>query len=91
MPPNATQHPPGDDLPGPVPGSMPVEPDKGPSLPIGPLTPEGAARLRNGNPGMVFASGVQWGDLAWGSYLGVPVAVGHYQAGELHPVRVFNL
>ncbi len=41
MPPNATQHPPGDDLPGPVPGSMPVEPDKGPSLPTGPLTPEG--------------------------------------------------
>jgi tRNA pseudouridine55 synthase len=56
-----------------------------------PATPEGAARLRNGNPGMVISSHVQWGDLAWASYQGVPVAVGHYQAGELHPVRVFNL
>lgn len=54
-------------------------------------TPEGAARMRNGNPGMVFASDVQWGDLAWASHLGQPVAVGHYKAGELHPVRVFNL
>jgi len=54
-------------------------------------TPEGAARMRNGNPGMVFASDVQWGDLAWASHQGQPVAVGHYRAGELHPVRVFNL
>lgn len=60
-------------------------------LPELPATPEGAARLRNGNPGMVITSQVQWGDLAWVSYLGQPVAVGHYQAGELHPVRVFNL
>lgn len=56
-----------------------------------PATPEGAARLRNGNPGMVISSSVQWGDLAWASYQGLPVAVGQYQAGELHPVRVFNL
>ncbi len=53
-------------------------------------TPEGAARMRNGNPGMVIASGVEWGDEAWASYQGRAVAVGHYKAGELHPSRVFN-
>ncbi|THH35188.1 tRNA pseudouridine(55) synthase TruB [Aliishimia ponticola] len=54
-------------------------------------TPEGAARLRNGNPGMVMASDVEYGDTAWASLDGVPVAVGVYKAGELHPTRVFNL
>ncbi|MES2665431.1 MAG: tRNA pseudouridine(55) synthase TruB [Pseudomonadota bacterium] len=53
-------------------------------------TPEGAARLRNGNPGMVIASGVEWGEEAWASYQGRAVAVGQYKAGELHPSRVFN-
>ncbi|MCB1340151.1 MAG: tRNA pseudouridine(55) synthase TruB [Pseudooceanicola sp.] len=53
-------------------------------------TPEGAARLRNGNPGMVLASDVEYGDEAWASYEGQAVAVGVYKAGELHPVRVFN-
>lgn len=54
-------------------------------------TAEGAARLRNGNPGMVIASDVDFGDEAWASYQGHPVAVGVYKAGELHPSRVFNL
>ncbi|MGB3316402.1 MAG: tRNA pseudouridine(55) synthase TruB [Albidovulum sp.] len=54
-------------------------------------TPEGAARLRNGNPGMVFASDVDWGDEAWASHQGRAVAVGVYKSGELHPSRVFNL
>ena len=54
-------------------------------------TPEGAARLRNGNPGMVIASDVDYGDEAWTSYQGKPLAVGVYKAGELHPTRVFNL
>ncbi len=54
-------------------------------------TPEGAARLRNGNPGMVIASDVDWGDEAWASHLGRAVAVGIYKSGELHPSRVFNL
>ncbi|WP_415919268.1 tRNA pseudouridine(55) synthase TruB [Tateyamaria sp. SN6-1] len=54
-------------------------------------TPEGAVRLRNGNPGMVMASDVEYGDEAWASLDGVPVAVGRYKAGELHPARVFNL
>ncbi|WP_428926727.1 tRNA pseudouridine(55) synthase TruB [Marinibacterium sp. SX1] len=53
-------------------------------------TPEGAARLRNGNPGMVLASDVEYGDEAWASHDGRAVAVGVYKAGELHPSRVFN-
>ena len=60
-------------------------------LPELPATPEGAARLRNGNPGMVLASGVEWGTEAWASLNGRAIAVGRYQAGELHPTRVFNL
>ncbi|TVS02702.1 MAG: tRNA pseudouridine(55) synthase TruB [Rhodobacteraceae bacterium] len=59
-------------------------------LPELPATPEGAARLRNGNPGMVLASDVDYGDEAWASLEGRAVAVGRYKAGELHPSRVFN-
>jgi tRNA pseudouridine55 synthase len=51
---------------------------------------EGAARLRHGNPGMVFAQDVDYGDLCWASHEGRAVAVGHYKSGELHPVRVIN-
>ncbi len=54
-------------------------------------TPEGAARLRNGNPGMVIASDVEYGEECWASLDGVPVAIGVYKAGELHPNRVFVL
>jgi tRNA pseudouridine55 synthase len=59
-------------------------------LPELPATPEGASRLKNGNPGMVIASGVDWGTEAWASYQGRAVAVGVYRSGELHPSRVFN-
>ncbi|MBN2760534.1 MAG: tRNA pseudouridine(55) synthase TruB [Rhodobacteraceae bacterium] len=59
-------------------------------LPELPATPEGAARLRNGNPGMVLASGVEYGTEAWASLDGQAIAVGRYKAGELHPSRVFN-
>ncbi|MCC5960954.1 MAG: tRNA pseudouridine(55) synthase TruB [Rhodobacteraceae bacterium] len=59
-------------------------------LPELPATPEGAARLRNGNPGMVLSASVEYGDEAWASYQGRAVAVGVYKAGELHPSRVFN-
>ncbi|OUS35878.1 tRNA pseudouridine(55) synthase TruB [Rhodobacterales bacterium 56_14_T64] len=52
-------------------------------------TPEGAAKLRNGNPGMVLAATVEYGDEAWASLDGEAVAVGTYKAGELHPSRVF--
>ncbi|NDV50497.1 MULTISPECIES: tRNA pseudouridine(55) synthase TruB [unclassified Salipiger] len=54
-------------------------------------TPEGAARLRNGNPGMVIPGEAEYGDEAWASFEGKPVAVGIFKAGELHPSRVFNL
>jgi tRNA pseudouridine55 synthase len=53
-------------------------------------TAEGAARLRNGNPGMVLASDVDYGEEAWASFDGRAVAVGVYKSGELHPSRVFN-
>jgi tRNA pseudouridine55 synthase len=59
-------------------------------LPQVPATPEGAVRMRNGNPGMVLASGVEYGDECWASLDGKAVAVGRYKAGELHPSRVFN-
>ena len=59
-------------------------------LPELPATPEGAAKMRNGNPGMVLAANVDYGDEAWASYQGRAVAVGIYKAGELHPSRVFN-
>ncbi len=59
-------------------------------LPELPATVEGAERLRNGNPGMVISSDVEYGDEAWASYQGKAVAVGVYKAGELHPSRVFR-
>jgi len=59
-------------------------------LPELPTTPEGAARLRNGNPGMVLTSHVDYGTEAWASLDGHAIAVGRYKAGELHPSRVFN-
>ena len=53
-------------------------------------TPEGAARMRNGNPGMVFAAGdTEYGEECWASFDGRAVAVGVYKAGEVHPSRVF--
>ncbi|MEB8387699.1 tRNA pseudouridine(55) synthase TruB [Rhodobacteraceae bacterium KMM 6894] len=52
-------------------------------------TPEGAAKLRNGNPGMVYPGDAEYGDECWASLDGKAVAVGIYKAGELHPHRVF--
>lgn len=60
-------------------------------LPELPLAPEGAARLKNGNPGRVLSSRAAPGDTAWASFEGRPVAIGTYIGGELHPSRVFNL
>ncbi|WP_294611917.1 tRNA pseudouridine(55) synthase TruB [uncultured Roseovarius sp.] len=54
-------------------------------------TAEGAARLRNGNPGMVIAQDVDYGEECWAAFDGHAVAVGRFKAGELHPSRVFNL
>jgi tRNA pseudouridine55 synthase len=58
-------------------------------LPEFPATPEGAARLRNGNPGQVLGH-ADWGTEGWASLDGLAVAVGHYRGGQLHPSRVFN-
>ena len=59
-------------------------------LPEVKCTAEGATRLKNGNPGMVFAADAEYGDECWASFEGKAVAVGIYKAGELHPSRVFN-
>ena len=59
-------------------------------LPEVKATEQGAARLRNGNPGMVIASDVEYGDECWASFQGRAVAVGVFKGGELHPSRVFN-
>ncbi|MDF1729191.1 MAG: tRNA pseudouridine(55) synthase TruB [Sulfitobacter sp.] len=53
-------------------------------------TAEGAVRLRNGNPGLVIAQGVEYGDECWASFEGRAVAVGRFRSGELHPSKVFN-
>ena len=58
-------------------------------LPEFTATPEGAVRLRNGNPGQVLGH-ADWGTEGWASLDGLAVAVGHYRGGELHPSRVFN-
>ena len=60
-------------------------------LPEVKATDQGAGRLRNGNPGQVIAPDIDYGEEAWASYNGQPLAVGRYKAGELHPSRVFNL
>ncbi len=53
-------------------------------------TPEGATRMRNGNPGPVLSSEAEYGDTAWASLDDHAIAVGIYRAGELHPDRVFH-
>jgi tRNA pseudouridine55 synthase len=58
-------------------------------LPEFPATPEGAVRLRHGNPGQVLGH-ADWGSEGWASLNGQAIAVGHYRGGELHPARVFN-
>ena len=59
-------------------------------LPEVKCTADGAARLRNGNPGGVLPTAdVEYGDEVWASFQGRAVAVGIYKSGELHPNRVF--
>lgn len=50
---------------------------------------ESVAKLRNGNPASVIASGVDFGDEVWASYDGQAIAVGTYRGGEMQPTRVF--
>ncbi|WP_299826132.1 tRNA pseudouridine(55) synthase TruB [uncultured Roseobacter sp.] len=61
------------------------------ALPEVKATPEGAARLRNGNPGMVLASDVDYGEEVWASFEGQALAIGRYKSGEVHPTRVLNI
>ncbi|MYM55150.1 tRNA pseudouridine(55) synthase TruB [Thalassovita mangrovi] len=58
-------------------------------LPEVKATEQGAAKMRNGNPGMVIAHDVEYGEVCWASFDGHAVAVGVFKAGELHPNRVF--
>jgi tRNA pseudouridine55 synthase len=58
-------------------------------LPRVEATAEGAARLRNGTPGMVLGPVTDWGTEAWAAYDNRALAVGVWQAGMLHPTRVF--
>lgn len=54
--------------------------------------PEAAARrLTAGNAAPVVAGGLDWGDEAWASFDGLPVAIGVYRGGMLHPTRVLRL
>jgi tRNA pseudouridine55 synthase len=45
--------------------------------------------LRNGNPAMVIASGIDYGTEVWAAHEGRAVAVGRLMGSELHPARVF--
>ena len=54
--------------------------------------PEAAAKLRHGNPAPAIpTAAINYGDLAWVSCQGQPIAVGRYMGGELAPSRVFVL
>jgi len=58
-------------------------------LPEQKIKPEGAAKLRNGNPGPVAYSELEFGEECWVSCDGAPVAVGTYRAGHVAPSKVF--
>ena len=59
-------------------------------MPMLRATPEGAIRIRNGNPGEV-TGGAEWGELVWVSGGAGPICIGRYQGGTVQPERVFNL
>lgn len=60
-------------------------------LPVCRVTELAATRIRNGNPAEVVSSEAEFGDLAWASHQGRPLALGQYRAGHFHPSRVLNL
>ena len=60
-------------------------------IPEATCAPEAAVKLRNGNPAMVIGNGLEYGETCWVSHQGVPVAIGEFKSGELHPNRVFVL
>lgn len=56
-----------------------------------PVPEVAARRLVLGNPVPVVASDLDWGDEAWASFDGLPVAIGIHRGGMLHPSRVLRL
>lgn len=58
-------------------------------LPQMQATPEGAVRIRNGNPGQVLGH-APYGAEVWVSLDGRGIGLGRYMGGEVHPHRVFN-
>ncbi|MEM9139658.1 MAG: tRNA pseudouridine(55) synthase TruB [Pseudomonadota bacterium] len=58
-------------------------------LPQAPVRPAEAAKLKNGNAAPVTYTDLDYGDQAWASLDGTPVALVVYKAGMLHPTRVF--
>ncbi|MEM6622874.1 MAG: tRNA pseudouridine(55) synthase TruB [Pseudomonadota bacterium] len=58
-------------------------------LPEVPVPAAAAAKLQNGNPAAVSSLGLGYGDTAWASFEGVPVALVTYRGGTIHPERVF--
>jgi tRNA pseudouridine55 synthase len=50
---------------------------------------DSVAKLRHGNPALVFPGAVEFGDECWASHNGHAIAVGQYRSGELHPSRIF--
>ena len=58
-------------------------------VPHGTTNAEGAAKIRNGNPGICFTD-AEYGDEIWVSHQGQAVAIGRFKSGELHPSRVLN-
>ena len=50
---------------------------------------DSVAKLRHGNPALVFPGNVEFGDECWASHNGHAIAVGQYRGRELHPSRIF--
>ncbi|MDM7256067.1 MAG: tRNA pseudouridine(55) synthase TruB [Paracoccus sp. (in: a-proteobacteria)] len=59
-------------------------------LPALKATDEGAARIRNGNPGQVLGT-AEFGEEVRVTHQGQTIAIGTYLAGQVQPNRVFNL
>ena len=53
-------------------------------------TDEGAARIRNGNPGQVLGT-AEFGEEVRVTHQGRTFAIGTYMAGQVQPSRVFNI
>ncbi len=58
-------------------------------LPALRATDDGAARIRNGNPGQVLDT-ADYGEEVRVTHQGQTIAIGRYMAGQVQPSRVFN-